>query len=144
MSKQALQTDLLLRGLEDMLQLVEIISRVGEHSGIDRHNDQAVMKPTLCVISELLHSGYAIAGDVVKDDEGLLHVRPWGLPPSDAVTRIEREWLDLEEPPNLGDVVWLELTDAGRAEALCREQQDQQGHLRRVLTKLWKGTSRNP
>jgi hypothetical protein len=112
-----LQNDLLARGLDDLLQLVEIISVVGGHVGIDRH-DQSVMDPTLKVIYCLLSSGYAIAGSVEKDDKGILRIRSWGLSPSDTVSRIEEKWRELEKPPNLGDVVWLELTDRGRAEAL--------------------------
>ena len=74
------------------------------------------MDPTLKVIYSLLSSGYAIAGNVEKD-EGILRIRSWGLSPSDTVSRIEEKWHELEKPPNLGDVVWLELTEAGRAEA---------------------------
>lgn len=113
-----LKDELLYRGLTDMLQLSEIIFVVSKNTGIKPHDELAIMPPTLDAVRDLLEAEYAIAGDVTKDNEdGLLMVRSWDLTPSDTIARIEREWRELKEPPNLGDVVWLELTETGRAEA---------------------------
>lgn len=111
--RTTLTIEVLDRSLEDMLQLAEIMSVVGKR--LDRHpHDPAVKAPTLDVIYDLLSGGYVIAGDVKKNEEGLLCVYSWGLAPQEAVARISHEWAELNEPPNLGDVVWLEITDAGR------------------------------
>jgi hypothetical protein len=109
-------TELLQRGLVDILQLAEIASVVRSHVA-ESSEDSDVLSETLEVITHLLASGYATAGDVVRDQDGLLHIRSWGLSPSDTVKRIEDEWRALGRLPNLGEVCWLELTDAGRAEA---------------------------
>jgi hypothetical protein len=112
---QTLRNELLDRGLSDMLQLSEMASVARRHLG-GSPSESEVIRVTTEVISDLLGSGYAIVGDVVKDEK-LLCVRSWGLSTADTVRRIEDEWRALGRPPNLGDVGWLELTDAGRAEA---------------------------
>jgi hypothetical protein len=73
------------------------------------------MAPTLQVIHDLLESGYVVAGQVAKDENELLYIRSWDLSPSETVKRIERDWSALGRPPKPGEVVWLELTDSGRA-----------------------------
>jgi hypothetical protein len=112
---QALCNELLDRGLSDMLQLSEMASVARRHLG-GSPSEAQVMQATTEVVGELVGSGYAIVGDVIKD-EGLLCVRSWALGAAETIERIEDEWRALGRPPNLGDVCWLELTDAGRAEA---------------------------
>lgn len=114
MTIQPIQNELLDRGLDDMLQLSEIAGVVRRHRDIALTDESAAVGPTIEVIHDLLASGYAVAGDVVKDEDGLLMVRLWDLGPSETTTRIEEAWRELEHPITLGDVVWLELTDAGR------------------------------
>lgn len=112
--KLALRNELLDRGLSDMLQLGEIAWVARRHLG-DPPNETEVMRATTEAIDELLNSGFAIVGDVVKD-ERLLCVQSWGLSVPEAIKRIEDEWRALGGMPNLGEVCWLELTDAGREE----------------------------
>ncbi len=112
---QALRNELLNRGLSDMLQLDEMASVARRHLG-GSPSEADVMRATTEVIGELLSPGYAIVGDAVRD-EGLLCVQSWGLGGAETIGRIEDEWRALGRPPNLGEVCWLELTDAGRAEA---------------------------
>jgi hypothetical protein len=109
-----IRNELLDRGLTDILHLPEIVSVVGRHLSMSV-GDDSVMSPTLEAIRDLLDSGYAIAGYVTKNDKGLLQIRSWDMSPSDSVKRIECDWSELGRPPNPGEVVWLELTDAGRA-----------------------------
>jgi hypothetical protein len=116
MSEAGLRNELLVRGLSDMLQLSELISVTSRLLNLHPH-DPEIMRPTLDVIFDLLDPGYAIAGDTIRDIDNFLYVRSWKLSPTETVTRIESEWRNLERPPNLGDVVWLELTGAGRIEA---------------------------
>ena len=52
---------------------------------------------------------------MARDDNGILYIHSWDTSPWDAVRRIERDWRELGRAPNPGEVVWLELTDAGRA-----------------------------
>lgn len=112
---QELRNELLTRGRDDMLQLDEMASVARRHLG-GSPSEAEVMQATTEVVGELVGPGYAIVGDVVRD-EGLLCVQSWGLGVAETVKRIEDEWRALGRPPNLGDVCWLELTDAGRAAA---------------------------
>jgi hypothetical protein len=106
--------ELLDSGLNDILHFPWIISVVSIHLG-KAVDDTSLVAPTLEVIHDLLESGYVVAGPVAKDENGLLYIRSWEMSPSDAVRRIEHDWQKLGRPPNPGEVVWLELTDAGRA-----------------------------
>jgi hypothetical protein len=112
-----IRNELLDRGLHDILQLDEMASVARRHLGGSPSEDE-VMQVTTEIIGELMDAGYAIVGDVAKDDEGILYISSWGLGSSDTVKRIEEEWRALGRPPNLGDVCWLELTESGRAHAL--------------------------
>ncbi len=113
--KEALRNELLDRGLSDMLQLDEMAFVARRHLG-GSPSESETMQATTEVIGELMGSGYAIVGDVVRD-EGLLCVQSWGLSVAETTKRIEDEWRALGRMPNLGEVCWLELTDAGREQA---------------------------
>lgn len=109
--------ELLDRGLEDILQLSEMASVARRHlSGSP--SEAEVMQVTTEIIGELMDAGYAIVGNVAKDDVGVLYICSWGLGSAGTIKRIEDEWRALGRPPNLGDVCWLELTESGRAHAL--------------------------
>ena len=112
---ESLRNELLRRGLSDTLQLSEMTSVAQRHLG-GSPSEAEVIQATTEAVGELVGSGYAIVGDVVKD-QGLLCVRSWELSTADTVKRIEDEWRALGRMPNLGEVCWLELTEAGRAEA---------------------------
>jgi hypothetical protein len=113
----ALRYELLDRGLDDILQLSEMTGVARRHLGGSPSEDE-VMRVTTEIIGELVDAGYAIVGDVAKDDEGILYIASWGLGSSDTIKRIEDESRALGRPPDLGDVCWLELTESGRAHAL--------------------------
>jgi hypothetical protein len=112
-----IRKELLDRGLDDILQLDEMASVARRHLGGSPSEDE-VMRATIETIGELVDAGYAIVGDVARDDEGILYISSWGSESADTIKRIKDEWLALGRPPNLGDVCWLELTESGRAHAL--------------------------
>jgi hypothetical protein len=113
----AIRNELLDRGLDDILQLDEMASVARRHLG-GSASEVEVMQVTTGIIRELMNAGYAIVGNVAKDDEGILYISSWGLGPADTTKRIEEEWGALGRMPNLGEVCWLELTETGRAHAL--------------------------
>ena len=98
-----------------MLQVSEMASVARRHLG-GSPDEADVIRATTEVVGELVGSGYAIVGDAIKD-EGLLCVQSWGLGAAETIKRVEDEWRALGRMPNLGEVCWLELTDAGRTEA---------------------------
>jgi hypothetical protein len=116
--KGRIRNELLDRGLTDILHLPVIVSVVSWHLGMDMA-DETVKEQTLEAIRDLLESDYAVAGQTVRDEEGIIQVRSWELPPADAIKRIDHDWSELGRLPNPGEVVWLALTDAGRAEILA-------------------------
>ena len=127
--KSQIRNELLDQGLTDILHLPVIVSVVSRH--LDRPmDDDSVMSSTLEVIQDLLESNYVVAGPVGRNEEGLLIIRSWGLFPLDAVKRIEHDWRELGREPKPGEVVWLELTDAGRAKAYAiRDLSDEERDL---------------
>lgn len=109
-----LRNELLDQGLRDILRLSWVISVVGGHlsKGV---GDADVKEQTLGILREMLEAGYFVAGEVAKDDGGVLYVQPWKLSPEGVVNRIASEWRFLAEEHSLGDICWLELTSVGRA-----------------------------
>jgi hypothetical protein len=125
MKKQDLTNQILGFGLEDFLDLgwiTLIVARVIEAKSPD---ESVVFRSTTDVIRDLLEAKFATAGDAVEDDEGLFDVRSWDLSSEDALARIEKEWRELRRAPKTGDIMWLELTDAGRAAALRAETEEE-------------------
>jgi hypothetical protein len=100
-------------------------------------DDDLVMDSTIEAIRDLLESEYAIAGYVVRDEDELLRIRSWEIPPADAVKRIEHDWSALGRLPKPGEIVWLELTHAGRAkvETMRNLDHDERGLVEEVITR---------
>lgn len=107
---ESLENEILKRGLEDIIQLAEIISVAHFILKID-------MGPTMySAVSECIHSllsrDLAIVGDL--DDSSLpLIVVSW---PGDAdaiVDRVIGDWKSLRRSPGLSEICWLELTEEG-------------------------------
>jgi hypothetical protein len=96
----------------DMQQLWWIAGTVHDVTGIPLDTPELV-EPTLEAIHELIVAAYAFVGDAVQDERGFTSVEPWNLPPDAAVARIKERWNELVEPLNIGDVVWMELTEKG-------------------------------
>lgn len=128
------RNELLDRGLDDMLQLAEVVSVVREHLDL-KIKDPAVRRTTLKILRDMLDREEVTAGDVEKDQEGILYVRSWELPPEKAIERIDRDWPLNRPMPNLGEVVWFELTDTGRDEIrrLSTLDQNEQELVQRVI-----------
>jgi hypothetical protein len=112
----AARAELYDRGLDDMLMLAEMSSVVSRHLDEPLDSELAV-DATVDLIEQLLGSGHAIIGDVIRFPEGLLGVRSWGLNPSSTGDRIRREWRAIGRLEKLGEVCWLELTEEGRENA---------------------------
>lgn len=116
MTDHRIRNALLLYGLDDMLQLWWIAGTVHSLTGIPRDTPELI-DPTLNAIRDLLEAGYAYVGDAVQDEKGLASVRAWDLSPKEAEAKIRERWSELDQPLNIGDVAWLELTETGRQEA---------------------------
>ena len=131
-----IRNELLDRGRTDMLQLGVVVSVVARHLGRSME-DELVMESTIEEIRDLLESGYVVAGYTARDGDGLLYVSSWEIPPADAVKRIEADWMELGRLPKPGEVVWLELTDVGRAkiESIRTLDPDEKGLVEDVIAR---------
>jgi hypothetical protein len=109
--------ELLRHGLVDSIQLVDVIAAVCRHDEISLSDESRMMRSSLDAIRELLDAEYLYVGDAITDATGSYTVRSWELGPRDALLRIEKKWLGLGRQPDLGDVVWFELTDQGKSQA---------------------------
>jgi len=100
--------DVLVEGLSDWHGLWWIWGQ------FDRIANRAIRRrATLAFIGYLLERGFLEAG-CPRRDGGFDR---WALSPADTLTRIETEWDALGRDPNIGDIVWFELTDIGTNEA---------------------------
>jgi hypothetical protein len=117
MTGSSLTDELLSHGRVDSIQLIDVIDAVCRHHGLSLSDEPNIMRLALDVIRELLEAEYLYAGDAVTSAAGSYTVCSWGLDPPDALSRIKEKWLELGRQPDLGDVVWFELTDQGKAQA---------------------------
>jgi hypothetical protein len=99
----------LVEGLEDHLGLWWLIGYFQDlPDSADRRRE------TLKFVEQLLGSGWFEPGFPTSDGVGF---EAWKLSPEESLDRIGREWDELGHEPNIGDVVWLNLTRAGVSEA---------------------------
>lgn len=112
---ERIKNALLLDGLDDILSFGWIIQTIQKLTGLPC-DSLVPIDPSLEAIHDLLKADYAFVGNAVQNEKGYTIVKPWNLPPSAAVARINQEFSEVT-----GDdrdyFVWMELTDKGRGEA---------------------------
>jgi hypothetical protein len=100
---------------EDHVGLWEIVNAVQLDLGAkDPGQTQAL---TLQLVRRLLDERGMQVGHPASDGR---HFVSWGLPPQEAVRRIEQEWSALGREPKIGEVAWFTSTPkkAGQATAM--------------------------
>lgn len=103
-------TNLLRRGADDWVDVAEVMWVVKSVGGTD--GDQAIRKESVDTIRKVLEAGWFVAGEVIRD-RGF---EPWQLHPTEAVSEVNRRWDALGREPGLGEVCWLQITEAGEEE----------------------------
>jgi hypothetical protein len=106
-----LENEILKRGLEDIIQLAEVI---GVAHGILRIE----IGPTMFdAVAECFHSllsrNLAVVGDLGHSGSPLTVV-PWVGDTDAIVNRVIDDWKALQRDPGLSEICWLELTEEGR------------------------------
>ncbi len=87
---------------EDHVGLWEIVNAVRFDLG--PVNPVQTRAMTLQLVRSLLHERGMQVGHPAPDGR---HFVSWGLPPEQAVSRIEKEWSALGREPNIGEVAWF-------------------------------------
>jgi hypothetical protein len=97
---------ILRQGTDDWVPMAEVASLA---SGLLPNASQAEIRAAaLAALNELQSKGFVRVGDVTRS--GFV---AWAESPAEALERVEREWISVGLP-RLGDVGWLENTNAGR------------------------------
>lgn len=115
-----LKYSLLAEAEEDHVGLWEVIGNAKRVS--PNANSTEIQRITLDLVNELLNSGLIEAGFPASDGRSFI---PWSGGSVEMVNRIKSEWNGLGREPNLGDVVWFNITDKGIKELnLLRKRLD--------------------
>jgi hypothetical protein len=108
---QSLENEILIRGLNDIIQLAEVISVANSDFDV-QPGPKMLSAVTKCVRSLLAHN-FAVVGDL-DFSGGSVKVKAWPGSPRSIVGRIVREWTELKRDPGLSEICWIELTQDGR------------------------------
>jgi hypothetical protein len=87
---------------EDHVGLWRIVNAVRLDLGSTNPVETRAM--TLRLVRRLLHERGMQVGHPAADGR---HFVPWGLPPDQAMRRIEEEWSALGREPNIGEIAWF-------------------------------------
>lgn len=101
----------LTQGVDDWVQLMDVAWSSSQAFPEAARPDKIARGTE--AIKLLLEGGLIRVGDV-RRGEGFV---AWDVSPGQAADRIEAEWTSLPEEPSLGDICWIELTEAGDAQA---------------------------
>ena len=108
-SRDQLKRQFLVEGLDDHIGLWAILWELQ-----DLPNDDVRRRETMALVEEFLINRWFEAGFPTSDGRGF---DPWHSTPDVSVARINAEWDALGREPNIGEIVWFNLTAAGEAEA---------------------------
>jgi hypothetical protein len=86
---------------EDFVGLWEIIKEI--RRAFPDESDNRIQAMSLEVVSALLNSGRAVAGDL----SGAGKFNDWRATAESTIARIKREWEQLKRDPNISEIVWL-------------------------------------
>lgn len=104
-----LERELLEECAEDHLGLWSVIWPLREEFGIEGEDERRGI--TLRMLTDLLGAGLIHAG--IPD--GRTRFNAWNLSATESLKRIEREWNELDREPDIGDIVWFDITENGKA-----------------------------
>jgi hypothetical protein len=99
--------EVLVRGLDDWIQAAEVASIARTRGGA--REDDEVRRISIEVVRELLGRNLMEIGDV-----SVAGFRSWNLSALDALARIDADWRNLPNGPELGQLFWLALTESGQ------------------------------
>lgn len=110
-TRSVAEKEILLEGLDDYLGLWELVASVRYESDTDDAGE--IRRRTLALVRGMLAEGLASPGFPTRDG----HFDVVEMDTEDAIARISGEWDELGREPDVGDIIWLRLTDKGRKAA---------------------------
>lgn len=102
---------ILLEGLEDHIGLWEFVAAITRE--IPSGDETAVKRGVITMAEDLLERGLMVAG--FPDERGDFDAV--GEDATGVASRIDREWDELGRPPDIGEVIWFDLTEDGESYA---------------------------
>lgn len=103
----AAEKEILLEGLEDHLGLWEFVAAITRE--IPSSDESAVKRGVITMAEDLLERGLMLAG--FPDELGSFDAVGEGA--TGIASRIDREWDELGRPPDIGEIIWFDLTEDG-------------------------------
>lgn len=103
----AAEKEILLEGLEDHIGLWEFVVAITRE--IPSGDEPAVKRGVITMAEDLLERGLMVAG--FPDERG--NFDAVGEDATGIASRIDREWEELGRPPDIGEIVWFDLTESG-------------------------------
>lgn len=98
---------ILLEALEDHIGLWEFTAFVRRSLSTD--NEVAIRSTVLALATELLERGVMVTGFPTTEGD----FEPEDSELGETVERIEREWRELGRMPDVGEIIWFDLTESG-------------------------------
>ena len=74
---------------------------------------EEIRRSTIRIVGDLLSENLIQAGFPQVQRDGTVIFQPLSRSTAETVTYIEKEWDNLGRTPNIGDIVWFKVTDAG-------------------------------
>jgi hypothetical protein len=108
-SDSEVSREILVEGLHDYIGLWSVLWHFR-----DLPDPALRRQKAMALVKEFLGNGWFEAGFPTSDGRGFT---PWQSDSTDSISRIEKEWDALGREPNIGEVVWLNITPAGENEA---------------------------
>jgi hypothetical protein len=104
--------EVLIRGLVDYIGFWEVL-RISRRTLPDLDNESRRIM-ILDAILDLIEANHVALGAPTRAGEFV----EWKMNPEEAIEEVSTKWSLLGRDPNVGEVVWLRLTEAGKKEAL--------------------------
>ena len=108
-SDNAIRREILQEGLHDHIGLWSLLWHFQ-----DLPDSALRRRKTMALVETLLGQGWFEAGFPTSDGRGF---EPWSSALDVSIARVDKEWDALGREPNIGEIVWFNLTPAGETEA---------------------------
>lgn len=105
---------ILVEAVDDYIGLWSIIREIRDcNKNLDL---LSIRNQTISFLNEMLDNQLMQAGNFNAESE----FKTWNFSSTEIINKIEKEWDKLGYEPNIGDIVWFEITEKGENEVRSR------------------------